>query len=198
MEVLVLMCALLLTVVKCCPSNCICEEHETTCEIQSCTDELPLEYTDFLVSNGELCPKQRKFLKDLTPNTIIVMTSHPCIGIHNCHDDRPPEPEQGQVEPGQPELQPGHLEPGQPEPGHPEQPEGGEPEGGEPEPRQPEQPEGEEPEPRQPEPELERVAEPELEFITEVTTDVTTIEVTEPDNMIVPVPDQSTMTIYRG
>ena len=135
MEVLVFLCVLLLTVVKCCPSNCICEEHETTCEIRSCTDELPLEYTDFLIINGKLCPKQRKFLKDLTPNTIIVMTSHPCIGIRNCHDDRPPpEPEQHQVEPGQPELQPGHLEPGQPELG---QPAPRQPEPGQPEPRQP-------------------------------------------------------------
>ena len=116
MEFLVFVCMLLLTVVKCCPSNCIYEEHETTCEIRSCTDELPFEYTDFLIINGKLCPKQRKFLKDLTPNTIIVMTSHPCIGIRNCHDDRPLEPE---PEPGQPELQPGHLEPGQPEPGQP-------------------------------------------------------------------------------
>ena len=90
MEVSVLMCVfgLLYTLsaitVQSCPLNCICDEYKTVCQVKTCEDELPLEYTDYLVIDGPLCVNQLMFLNALSPNTIIVMRTHSCEGLRNC------------------------------------------------------------------------------------------------------------------
>ena len=89
--------------VNSCPSNCICEETESTCIIAHCDDPISLEYTDFLIIEGLLCNKQRVFLNNLTPNTIIILKQDNCESIRNCRgvireedengSDLPPNPE---------------------------------------------------------------------------------------------------------
>ena len=71
-----------------CPDNCICEEYQSVCQIQQCSDDLPFEYTDFLKIKGVLCQRHKDFLKSLSPNTIIVVTDDSCAGLHNCRDER--------------------------------------------------------------------------------------------------------------
>ena len=82
--VFLLLIAVQLEIAVTCPLNCICEETETTCTFESCTDEISLDYTDFLIVIGKLCPEQRNVLRTLTPNTIIVLKSDTCKGIRNC------------------------------------------------------------------------------------------------------------------
>ena len=74
--------------VKGCPNNCFCDELQTSCVVNSCDDSLPIEYTDFLKITGEVCKKQRDFLRNLSPNTIVIMVTDTCIGIQNCRDNR--------------------------------------------------------------------------------------------------------------
>ena len=74
--------------VKGCPINCICDELQTDCTLDSCNAELPIEYTDFLRITGKVCDNQREFLNNLTPNTIIILRSDSCVGLRNCRDDR--------------------------------------------------------------------------------------------------------------
>ena len=70
--------------VNACPSNCICEELESTCLVRGCEDPISLEYTDFLIIEGLLCENQRVFLNNLTPNTIITLKDDTCGNIRNC------------------------------------------------------------------------------------------------------------------
>ena len=74
--------------VKGCPINCICDELQTDCTLDSCNAELPIEYTDFLRITGKVCDNQREFLNNLTPNTIIILRSDSCVGLRKCRDDR--------------------------------------------------------------------------------------------------------------
>ena len=67
-----------------CPINCICEVTETLCSLKSCSDQISLDYTDYLVIDGKLCEDQRRLLSSLTPNTIIVLKSDGCERIRNC------------------------------------------------------------------------------------------------------------------
>ena len=91
MEYYLLICFGLLYIssVEGCPINCICNDLQTDCVVNSCDDRLPIEYTDFLRTTGKVCNNQRKFLNNLTPNTIIIMKSDSCVGLRNCRDDRP-------------------------------------------------------------------------------------------------------------
>ena len=73
-------------VVQSCPLNCICDEYKTVCQVKTCEDELPIEYTDYLVIDGPLCVSQLMFLNALSPNTIIVMRTHSCEGLRNCRN----------------------------------------------------------------------------------------------------------------
>ena len=160
-----------------CPDNCTCEEYQSVCQIQQCSDDLPFEYTDFLKIKGALCQRHKDFLKSLSPNTIIVVTDDfvvtddSCGGLCNCRDeteDVPTEviPEHNFVPVDEPEPLPEIVPPIEvPEPLPEMQPE---PEPlpeimPVPEPEQPEQPEPlpeimPAPEPERPEPEQ---AEPE-------------------------------------
>ena len=70
--------------VEACPINCICEVTETLCNLKSCSDQISLDYTDYLVIDGKLCEDQRRLLNSLTPNTIIVLKSDRCEGIRKC------------------------------------------------------------------------------------------------------------------
>ena len=45
--VFLLLIAVQLEIAVTCPLNCICEETETTCTLESCTDEISLDYMDF-------------------------------------------------------------------------------------------------------------------------------------------------------
>ena len=74
--------------VQSCPLNCASDEYRTVCVVKTCEDELPFEYTDYLVIDGPLCVNQLMFLNALTPNTIIVMRTHSCEGLRNCRDER--------------------------------------------------------------------------------------------------------------
>ena len=73
--------------VQSCPLNCICDEYRTVCQVKTCKDELPFDYTDYLVIDGPLCVNQLMFLNALSPNTIIVMRTHSCEGLRNCRND---------------------------------------------------------------------------------------------------------------
>ena len=183
-----------------CPDNCTCEEYQSVCQIQQCSDDLPFEYTDFLKIKGALCQRHKDFLKSLSPNTIIVVTDDSCAGLRNCWDERedvPTEviPEHNFVPVDEPEPLPEIVPPievpeplpeMQPEPEplpeimpvpEPEQPEQPEPlpeimPAPEPEWPEPEQAEPEQVEPEQAEPEQ---AEPEEELTTkDMTSEVTT------------------------
>ena len=81
---LVIIAVQLMEMVEMCPINCICEESESSCTLESCRDEIALDYTDFLIIYGKLCTEQRRILNELTPNTIIVLKSDICDGIRNC------------------------------------------------------------------------------------------------------------------
>ena len=70
------------------PANCLCDELQTKCEVNSCNGRLPIEYTDFLRITGKVCENQREFLNRLMPNTIIIMMTDSCVGLKNCRDDR--------------------------------------------------------------------------------------------------------------
>ena len=74
----------LIQLVLACPNNCICEDTETVCTISDCEDQIPLDYTDFLIIEGQLCRTQRESLNSLTPNTIIILKSDTCANIRNC------------------------------------------------------------------------------------------------------------------
>ena len=145
-----------------CPDNCICEEYQSVCQIQQCSDDLPFKYTDFLKIKGALCQRHKDFLKSLSPNTIIVVTDDSCAGLCNCRDERenvPTEviPEHNFAPLDEPEPLPEIVPPIElPEP---------EPELPEPEPEQPEPlPEiMPVPEPEQPEPLPEIMPAPEPE-----------------------------------
>ena len=89
--------------VNSCPSNCICEETESTCIITHCDDPISLEYTDFLIIGGLLCNKQRVFLNNLTPNTIIILKQDNCESIRNCRGVIREEDESGSDLPQNPE-----------------------------------------------------------------------------------------------
>ena len=69
--------------VEACPVSCICEETETICILEKCSDEISLDY-NFLVIVGKLCEQQRTTLNSLTPNTIIVLKTDTCQEIRNC------------------------------------------------------------------------------------------------------------------
>ena len=139
MEVSVLMCVfgLLYTLsaitVQSCPLNCICDEYKTVCQVKTCEDELPLDYTDYLVIDGPLCVNQLMFLNDLSPNMIIFMRTHPCEGLRNCRSNGVlPTGIPGEYLPTEDNFIPDVIP--IPIPGHiPEVPEAGVPEAGVPE-----------------------------------------------------------------
>ena len=87
MEYWVIFLVVTLGIVNSCPYNCICEEEESTCTLRSCSDEISLEYTDFLIIQGKLCANHRKFLSELTPNTIVVLKNDYCENVRNCRQD---------------------------------------------------------------------------------------------------------------
>ena len=80
-----LLCAF--STVEGCSTNCLCDELQTDCVVDSCDDRLPIEYTDFLRVTGKVCENRREFLNSLTLNTIIIMMSDSCVGLRNCQDD---------------------------------------------------------------------------------------------------------------
>ena len=208
--------------VQSCPLNCICDEYKTVCQVKTCEDELPVEYTDYLVIDGPLCVSQLMFLNALSPNTIIVMRTHSCEGLRNCRNN-------GVLPTHMPRESPDIIP--VPIPGHIPQPEAGVPEGvpepeAVPEIEQPEAgvpepeavPEIEQPEVGVPEPEavpeieqsevVPKIEQPEVEPVTEAsitttegTTVGTTVETT--DSALVPIEEEdegnnSTVSIYRG
>ena len=133
MEVSVLMCVLGLLytmsviTVQSCPLNCICDEYKTVCQVKTCEDELPIEYTDYLVIDGPLCVSQLMFLNALSPNTIIVMRTHSCEGLRNCRNHGVlPTQMPGEYLPTEDDFIPDVIP--VPIPGHIPQPEAGVPE----------------------------------------------------------------------
>ena len=210
-----------------CPINCICEEYETFCQIEQCSDNLPFEYTDFLKIKGILCQRHKDFLKNLSPNTIIVVTEDSCAGLHNCRDARETmstevTPQHNFIPIDEPEPLPEIVPPievpeMQPEP-EPEQPQEPLPEimpAPEPEPLPeimpapeleqaeplPEQPEPEQAEPDQVEPE--QLHPEQLELTTEdMTTEITTEPITLTTSYHASEEEEgnqsSTVSLYRG
>ena len=229
MEVSVLMCVfgLLYTMsvimVQSCFLNCICDEYKTVCQVKTCEDELPIEYTDYLVIDGPLCVNQLMFLNALSPNMIIVMRTHSCEGLRNCRNHgvlptQMPREEDDFIPDIIPVLIPGHIP--EPEAEVPEPEAISEIEQPEPEPEavpEIEQPEAV-PEIEQPEvvPEIEQpevvpeIEQPEVEPVTEAsitttttegTTVETTVETTESASIPIEEEDEgnnSTVSIYRG
>ena len=60
---LVILYTVSVIMVQSCPWNCICDEYKTVCQVKTCEDELPIEYTDYLVIDGPLCVKPTDVLE---------------------------------------------------------------------------------------------------------------------------------------